>query len=388
MLRLWVLFLWTRKGGWGYSLGMASHTGTDTGISVYEALADRIRQRIRTSQYQPGQLIGTEHELARRESISRMTVRRASELLVNEGLLERRPGKGLFLRGAHVSTRTVQVVAGNLTWEPSLQVSRGVQGMARQRGIQVQLYDAHGDIESDFTILRQLPDSSAKGAIIISLHNAAFNEEVCRLRMRGFPLVLIDQQMRDIAVSSVVADNHAGGMMAGKALIELGHRRIAFVGDLIATTVRDRLTGLRDAMGDAGLSFDRTLVADLLEEKDRLGDWSGRIDECVRQLMGREDRPTAIFCSCDAVARTAYRTLAAMGLRVPGDVSVIGFDDDPLAEWLTPGLSTVRQPFMAMGQAAMELLTLQMTHPNSPVEHRSLPVELVMRGSTAAPPTV
>lgn len=364
---------------------MSSHTGTDTSTSIYEALADRIRQRIRTSQYQPGQLIGTEHELARRESISRMTVRRASELLVNEGLLERRPGKGLFLRDTRVSTRTIQVIAGNLMWEPSMQVSRGVQTIARQRGVQVQLYDAHGDIESDLRMMRELPETSAKGAIIISLHHAAFNEEVCRLRMRGFPIVLIDQQMHDISVSSVTADNHAGGLAVGKALIELGHRRIAFVGDLIATTVSDRLTGLRDAIGDAGLPFDRTLVEDLLQEKDRLGDWSDRIDDCVRRLMNRADRPTAIFCSCDAVARTAYRTLAAMGLSVPDEVSVVGFDDDPIAEWLTPALTTVRQPFMAMGQAAMDLLNRQMTHSNAPAEHLSMPVDLVMRGSTAAP---
>src|SRR5687768_15914406 len=124
---------------------MTESTGIEARSSVYEALAERLRHSIRKGDFRPGDLLGSEHELARQQSISRMTVRRASEILVNEGLIERRPGRGLYVRGGSVGTTLVQVVAGNLEWEPSLQVSRGVQQVARQRGIQVQLYDAHGD---------------------------------------------------------------------------------------------------------------------------------------------------------------------------------------------------------------------------------------------------
>ena len=363
---------------------MSNSTGNKIGLPIYEALADRIRQSIRVGEYSSGQMIGSEYELARRESISRMTVRRASELLVNEGLVERRPGKGLYVRSDRVNTRMVQMVAGNLQWEPSLQVSRGAQTVAKQRGIQVQLYDAHGDVELDLAMLRQLPTSQARGAIVVSLHSPTFNEAVYQLKVEKFPFVLVDQRLQDIEVSSVTADDHSGGYQVGQVFTQAGHKRIAFIGDLDATTVRDRQAGLRDAIADAGQRFDRSLVLDLQAGMDRMGDWSARIDVCVRDVMGRPNPPTAIFFSCDAVARTAYRTLLQMGLRIPQDVSVMGYDDDPLAEWLTPGLTTVRQPFLGMGQAAMEMLCRRMGNSHLPVEHQVLPVELVNRGSVAA----
>ena len=362
---------------------MSESTSIDSGASIYIALAERLRRSIAEGEYQPGQLLGSEHEMARQQNISRMTVRRASNILVNEGLLERRPGKGLYVRANHVSTRLVQVIAGNLGWETCMQVSRGVQTSAKEMGIQVQLYDAHGDAELDLEVVRQLPAGPARGAVIVSLHNASFNEVVYGLKLKNFPFVLVDQRLHDIDVPSVMADNYSGGYQAGTALLKLGHQRIAFIGDLVANTVQDRLNGLRDAISDAGLPFDRSLVGDLVTEKDRLGDWSARVDECVRSVMSRPKPPTAIFCSCDAVARSAYRALAALGLRIPDDISVIGFDDDPLAEWLTPGLTTIRQPFPEMGQVALDLLGTRMSNPHSPAEHRVLPVALIQRGSIA-----
>lgn len=364
---------------------MSSLTGKQPAVPIYEELAERIRQSIRKGEYSPGQLLGSEYELARQESISRMTVRRASELLVGEGLLERRPGKGLYVRAAQASGRTVQMISGNMQWEPSVQISRGAHAVAKQHGIQIQLYDAHGDPESDLATVRSLPQGQARGAIIMSLHNNAFNEAVYSLKLAGFPFVLVDQSLREIDVSSVTSDNYAGGQLAAKALIELGHKRIAFVGDLVANTVRDRLAGLRDAIADAGLPFDRSLVIDLQSEQDRLGDWSAQVDAGVREIMARPVKPTAFFFSCDGVARLAYRTFSQMGLRIPEDVSIIGFDDDPLAEWLTPGLTSIRQPFADMGLAAMEILARQMEDPQAQVERRVLPVELVKRGSIAPP---
>ncbi len=360
---------------------MSNHTGKHASVPIYEDLAERMRRSICDGDYAPGQLLGSEYELARQENISRMTVRRASEILVEEGLLERRPGKGLYVRSRQATGRLVQMISGNMQWEPSVQISRGAHDVAKQHGVQIQLYDAHGDPDSDLATVRSLPQSQARGAIIMSLHSTAFNESVFSLKMAKFPFVLVDQSLREVEVSSVTSDNYAGGQIAAKALLELGHRHIAFVGDLVANTVRDRLAGMRDAVADAGLPFDRTLVVDLLAEQDRLGEWSAQVDSAVRQLMSRPKRPTALFCSCDAVARLAYRTLAGMNIRIPDDISVIGFDDDPLAEWLTPGLASIRQPFAEMGRAAMEILMRQMDNPDAPIERRAVPVELVRRAS-------
>jgi DNA-binding LacI/PurR family transcriptional regulator len=333
--------------------------------------------------YTSGQLIGTELELARQENVARMTIRRAVELLVSEGLIVRRAGKGVYVREQNVITRTIHVVAGNLSWEPSILISRGTQSIAGQQGIQVQLYDAYGDMGRDLTMLKSLPTSSVDGAVVLSLHSKQFTEVLYQLKSEDFPFVLVDHQVEGIDISSVTANNYGGGYQVGQELLKFGHRRIGFIGDIITSTVRDRLAGLRDAIADAGLPFDRTLIYDLKIEP--LADWSDEIDRCTRELMDRPNRPTAIFFSCDAVARTAYRTLNRMGLQIPKDVSVVGFDDDPLAEWLTPPLATVRQPFLAIGQEAMNILLQLMIDPKSPAEHCVLPVTFIPRESVAAP---
>jgi DNA-binding LacI/PurR family transcriptional regulator len=365
---------------------MDTSTAKRPSVPIYEALADRIRQSVRDGQFAAGQLIGSEYELARQEKISRMTVRRASELLVEEGLLERRPGKGLYVRGHGVTTRTVQMIVGNLQWESSAQVSRGAQRVARERGIQMQIYDAHGDSASDVAILRQLPETQSRGAVIVALHNAAFNEAVYHLKSQDYPFVLVDQRLQDIEVPSVRSDNYNGGYQAGEALTKLGHREVAFIGDMDATTVRARLEGFRDAIADAGIPFKRSLQVDLnIAEQDRLAEWSDRVDSAVQDLVNRSDPPTAIFCSCDAVARAAYRTMQRSGLRVPEDISIIGFDDDPIAEWLSPGLTTIRQSFSDLGRVAMEMLWKRMENPHAVIEHQVLPVVLIQRGSVAPP---
>lgn len=366
---------------------MLTSSGKHTGIPIYESLAERLRGSIREGRYAPGELIGSEHELARRESISRMTVRKASELLITEGLLERRPGKGLYVRGksSGMSGGMVQVV-GNMLWPTSLEMARGVQAAVKGDGTHVQLYDAHGDVELDLEMVENLPQTNARGAVIVALHHPRFTQAICRLHATDFPFVLLDQRLRDIDVSSVTSDNHQGGYLAGELLARHGHRRVAFIGDLMAATVQDRLWGLRDALGDADIPFRRSMVVDLAVGSDRFGDWGACISAGVQRLLSGEHRPTAIFCSCDAVARQVYRDLALAGLRVPHDMSVIGYDDDThVLDMLTPGLTTIRQPFSGLGYAAMELLKVRIESPASVAEARVLPVQLIERASVAAP---
>ena len=142
--------------------------------TVYEALVGRLRHSIMNGEFKVGQLIGTEYGISRDEKISRMTVRRASEILVNEGLIERRPGKGLYIRA--IAGRKVQIVAGNLAWESSSHISRGAQEVGQREGCQIQIYDAHGSIEADLEKMRDLPVSGARGAIILSLHSSSLTE--------------------------------------------------------------------------------------------------------------------------------------------------------------------------------------------------------------------
>jgi DNA-binding LacI/PurR family transcriptional regulator len=364
----------------------------ETGIrpgTRYQALADSLRRQIISGQHAPGHLLASEHELARQRKVSRVTVRRASEILIREGLLERRPGKGLYvLQAPTVSSDNLirplplQVIAGNLSWASCLQAGRGVQAAARADGAEVRFHDAHGSENDDIEMIRRLPMSQAVGAVIVSLHSASFIDALFSLKQADFPFVLVDQRLRDLDVPSVVSDNRDGGRQIATHLLGLGHRRMAFIGDLEADTVQARLDGVRDAIGDAGLPFDRTLVRDL-SPTDRLGDWSPAVHAAMESLLAHAHPPSAIIASCDAIARAVYTSARRHALHVPRDLSVVGFDDDPLAALLDPPLTTIRQPFQDLGRAAYDLVRLRIAHPTAAIDHRVLPVELVIRTSTA-----
>jgi LacI family transcriptional regulator len=294
----------------------------------------------------------------------------------------------LFVRDLERATRTIQVVVPDLSFKQCVQIARGAQQMAAELGISVQVSDAHNQMDADIEMIRRLPDMSAEGALILSWHHPRFTEALLELKRAGYPFVLVDEHPRDLEVDSVTADNHAGGMLVGNALVDLGHKRIGFVGNMVADTVRGRLEGLRDAMGDRGLPFDRTLVADLnVQPQD---DWTERIERCTKELLARPDRPTAIFYSDDQVAADGYRAIREMGLRVPEDVSVVGFDDSPVCRWLIPTLATVRQPAIEMGRVAMEMLLEQLAKPAHAVPREArgstLPVQWIARPSVAEAP--
>ncbi len=273
------------------------------------------------------------------------------------------------------------MLAGNLCWMPAVQMARAAQKVANDKGVELILCDAHGSLEDDLAAINKLPYSGVRGAIIMSLHCKKFYNALCTLITANFPFVVVDQDLHEIDAPSVCADNFGGGKLAAEAVIVAGHKKIAFIGDLVASTTKDRLDGVIAALD----AHDMKLIDALdIQVMDRFADWEPQIKVAVANLMNSERRPTAVICSCDSVARAAYRTLAGLNINIPSDVSVIGFDDDPLAEWLNPPLSTIRQNFDDIGRLAMEKLVERMANPDAPAMPIKVPVEYVVRGSVAA----
>ena len=360
------------------------NTGIYTGSPVYRDLAKELRKSIEKGHHTPGERVASEHELARQHNLARNTVRMATELLVTEGLLERRPGKGLYVREKSTSTGVLKIMVGNLAWEPSVRIVRGAQQVARERGFDVQVCDAHGDQSQDVESVARLPNNGTAGAIIVSVNSPAFLTAVGRLGATGFPFVLVDEHGgRNANVPSVAADNYQGGFMAGTRIMEAGHRVAAFIGDAAASTVTGRLNGFRDALAEFGVALPRGLTRDIVAV-DPFADWGELVQKECQVLLRMERRPTAIFCSCDAIARVCYRCCAEARVSIPEEMSVVGFDDDPMAEWLSPGLTTVRQPFADMGACAMRTLAGLLSGEASG-GHQALPVEFIERGSLGKP---
>ena len=215
------------------------------------------------------------------------------------------------------------------------------------------------------------------------------------LHRRRLPLVYVDQDPAD-DIPSVNVDDRGGARAAARHLLDLGHRRIGLLlsgvhgpyGLLAAPAAgeghasRRRLLGWLDELTPAGAGL-------LTVSQDGTGLEQARWG--ARLLLDRPDRPTAVLCFSDAVAFGALQAAADLGIDVPGELSVVGFDDNPLAAQVRPSLTTVRQDVAAKGRAAAAALTAAIerakTGTAAPAEHVLLPTELVIRESSAPAPS-
>jgi len=177
---------------------------------------------------------------------------------------------------------------------------------------------------------------------------------------------------------SVGMDDRSAAAEITRHLIDLGHRRIAIIlGDPTHSSTHERLAGFHRAMGEAALEVDPSLVGPGLYTFE-----SGL--EAARVLLNRPDRPTAIFAHNDDMAAATIVAAGELGIAVPGELSVAGFDDSQFATTVWPRITTIRQPIRAMAQAATDALVQIMEGSRRTSEHRVMPYELIVRGSTAA----
>ncbi|NUP44395.1 MAG: substrate-binding domain-containing protein, partial [Streptomyces sp.] len=200
------------------------------------------------------------------------------------------------------------------------------------------------------------------------------------LRALGVPLVVVDPAgSTALDVPTIGAANWSGGMAATRHLLSLGHRRIGLIaGPPRLLCSRARFDGHRAALEGAGLSFDETLVVpgDFHPESGFTG---------CNALLDLPEPPTAVFAASDQMALGAVEALRRRGLRVPQDMSVVGFDDLPEVRWSAPPLTTVRQPLAGMGKLAVATV-LRLAHGGQPESPRvELGTELMVRSSTAPP---
>lgn len=342
-------------------------------VPPFARTAKALRERVMS--LAPGAFFGTEVAFAVEYGLSRMTARKAVSELVSEGLVERRAGVGLFVRDNGTATRRFRFLAGNLSWDFAISIASAARLEAMKSGAALDLFDAFGDEDRLCDELLALPKGGSDGAIILSMHGAKFLAALKQLREAKYPFVLVDQAVPD--VPCVVSDSVSGGILAAKALIDAGRTRLAFIGDFEADTVVARWDGFQKTVSAflkvSPMKYDLGGVS-------RLADWAENVQSVVKGIVESKEVPNGIFCSCDAVTRNAMRVLVQSGLRVPEDVSIIGFDDDPIAEWTSPALTTIRQDLVGIGSAAAQALCRRIADP-SYSETIDVPVQFVMRGS-------
>jgi LacI family xylobiose transport system transcriptional regulator len=262
----------------------------------------------------------------------------------------------------------------------ALEIIRGVEQAIRGRGLAVALTEMQGRLTPGRAWTEQLLARRPAGVIAVSADLS--NRQYAQLSSRAIPLVALDPTGEPAhAIPSVGATNWNGGLIAARHLLGLGHRRIAMInGPDTYLCCRARFDGYRAALEMAGVRFDPGLV-----RTGPLYVEGGQAQ--ARALLRRADRPTAVFAANDLQALGVYEAARELGLRVPQELSVVGFDDLPFVRWHSPALTTVRQPLAEMGAAAATML-LRMVGGDAPEHDRvELPTSLVVRGSTAPPAT-
>lgn len=258
-----------------------------------------------------------------------------------------------------------------------LEILKGVESTARAAGYAVLMGNTENSPEREIEYFDMLRDGHADGMILMTgklPERSGFSE-----RVKSLPVVVALEEIGESGLPHVMIDNEGASRHAVEHLIRLGHRRIAHIAGPVPEimSVRRR-EGYRRAMAGAGLPMP--------EGYEKVGDYLLHAGECLcRELFQLPEPPTAIFVANDEMAFGAINELRRMGLDVPGDVSVVGFDDLFLSQAFHPPLTTVSQPRAAIGRQAMELLLRVFSGEGDVGGTVEMPTELKVRGSTAAP---
>lgn len=259
-------------------------------------------------------------------------------------------------------------------WGPST-VHRTIQAAGREAGYFVSSANLQSESREELQdAISHLRDQNVEGIVLIAAYDEAL--DVARhVDEQGLPVVVVEGDPTRTRWT-VGVDQGVGAALGTAHLVELGHTDIVHVaGPQGWTEARARLTGWQTAMYAAGLRPGRALV----------GDWSARSGyEAGLELVATLPQATAVFCANDQMALGLLRALSESGRSVPGDISVVGFDDIPDAPYLIPPLTTVRQDFGAVGHRAIEIL--QAAIGGRPAPGSLISPELVVRASTSQPP--
>ncbi len=270
-------------------------------------------------------------------------------------------------------TNAIGVVAPFFTQPSVIERLRGVSHTLAEAGFQLVLHDIERPDQRSVLFRSLATRGRIDGLLAISL--APSEREARRLQRAGVPIVLLDREHATLPCISI--DDLAGGRMATEHLLALGHRRIAFIGDEEANLFGfDSSARRREGFEVAMAAADATLVTEWVKRRPHGRDAAR---QAAAELLERDPRPTAVFASSDMQALGVLEAAQAAGVSVPGELSVIGFDDVEAATYT--GLTTVAQPLEQIGSLGAELL-LRAVSGEKVYSHR-MPLEIIERGTTA-----
>jgi LacI family transcriptional regulator len=272
-------------------------------------------------------------------------------------------------------TLTIGVIVPDSAYPFYAEVIRGIEDTCFEQGYTITLCNSDSNLDKELRYTNMLIERQVDGILFFATSSQSV-AHIRRFEARRVPLVVVDRPVPELDVDSALIENRQGGWLATQHLIDLGHMRISCIGgppDLLVST--QRAAGYRQALTENGLSVDESLIVN--------GDFEYESGyRAANLLLARETPPTAIFAFNDLMAAGAVNAILALQRQVPGDVSVVGFDDIRLAALINPPLTTVAQPKYEIGAIATTMLLERIGSPDMPPRQQILDAELLVRRSS------
>ncbi len=315
--------------------------------------------------------------LNRPEMLAPSTVARIMEVIAKLDYQPNQIASGLRLKASRIIGLVITDVENPFYGA----IAKGVQDVAYNNAFQLLLFNSEEDPAKERNGLKTLSDHQAQGLVIVPTSHTGVN-----LRpFRGVPTVEVDRTSKSKNVHAVLTNNVEASREATMHLAEFGHRRIGIVaGRKDVTTGYERHQGYCEALQALGIAYDPRLVVHCRHDEE-----SGY--EAAMQLLdaGAEIRPTALFTVNNFTTMGAIKAIRALGLAIPRDISIVGFDDSQVAQMMTPPITIVKQPAYSLGYAAAQtLFGLIRSRPNAVASVTRLASTLEKRGSVDVPPTL
>lgn len=368
--------------------------------SRYRMVTDALRQEVAEGRLAAGVRLPPLHEMAERFNVSTHTVRSAIRILEREGCLYTVPAVGAFVSpksggGSAVPKQTtIGLITVDVGGALEMSIARGVERACQRHGWGLQIYDSHGKAETEAINLRRIAGGATgtHGVIVLSTGSEDNIEHLFKLKLDGFPMVLIDRAIPGLKVDLVESDHERGAYLATEHLIQRGHRRVLFLSEPAGvSSIADRIRGYERALRDHDLPVrpeyhlwvDPEVSAKGIREERR---WLGGFVAAREHLAGLQP-PLGIFALNDYIAWGLVKACNEMGLRIPQDVSIVCFDDSDITRAISPPLTVVAQRTCEVGEKAVKTLENRLLgrRTDESPQHLLIDVELIERESVASP---
>jgi GntR family transcriptional regulator of arabinose operon len=363
-------------------------------IPMYQQILNEIYARIASGEWPAGTQLPTEAELEMELQVSRVTIRQALSSAVEEGLVVRLPGKGTFVSETETSTTThrsegfIGYVVPHLSSSFNVQILLGVESIFKEEGYHLIFCNSEGDFSKENQLLQSLESTRMSGYIIQPVYAEANDRSLIRLASKGARIVLIDRNIPGIQVDVVMSNHFEGGQQVVRHLIDQGYREIVYLAHepIQLPSIAERFRGYQAAMTDAQLNpwppfvVGGPIELGYLQAQSSPTLHENSAVEKIADLLRGPARPEAVVAMNDLVAMLVLEAAEQVGLRIPDELGVVGFDNLDCA--VANNLTTVAQQPHEIGSEAARLLLQRIHRDNEVSKQIQLPTQLIIRGST------